>query len=100
MASEPRRARRHLKNTKTYAGITVAASILALATLFPTSAAGQRPAAAAQTYNPPRTPDGHPDLQGVWRVWNLAKYNVEPHGPSQDVPAGLGVVVDPADGMI
>ena len=62
-------------------------------------AAGQAPA-TRQTYTPPRTADGQPDLQGVWRVWNLAKYDVEPHGPSQGVPAGLGVIVDPADGMI
>jgi hypothetical protein len=36
----------------------------------------------------------------VWRVWNLAKYDVEPHAASEGVPAGGGVIVDPADGMI
>jgi hypothetical protein len=25
-----------------------------------------RPALAQSSYNPPRTPDGQPDLQGVW----------------------------------
>ena len=62
-------------------------------------AAGQAPA-ARQANVPPRTADGAPDLQGVWRVWNLAKYDVEPHGASQGVPAGPGVIVDPADGLI
>lgn len=57
-------------------------------------------AQAGQAYVPPRTADGQPDLQGVWRVWNLAKHDVEPHGASQGVPAGLGVIVDPADGLI
>jgi hypothetical protein len=51
-------------------------------------------------YVPPKTPDGQPDLQGVWRVWNLAKYDVEPHSASQGVPAGPGVIVDPPDGLI
>jgi hypothetical protein len=77
---------------RAFVAVTVFASLVAA------PAAGQRPAAGA--FNPPHMPDGHPDLQGVWRVWNLAKYNVEPHGPSEGVPAGLGVIVDPADGMI
>jgi hypothetical protein len=56
------------------------------------------PAQAA--YRPSRTSDGHPDLQGVWRVWNLAKYDLEAHGAKPGVPAGLGYVVDPSDGRI
>jgi hypothetical protein len=76
-------------------GAAVAAGLPAVAL----AQAGQAPA-ARQAYTPPRTADGQPDLQGVWRVWNLAKYDVEPHGASQGVPAGLGVIVDPADGLI
>jgi hypothetical protein len=55
-----------------------------------TSAAGlaQTPA----TYTPPRTPDGHPDLQGIWQVLNTAAWDVEDHGASLGVPAGRGVV--------
>jgi hypothetical protein len=55
---------------------------------------------APQKFAPPRTADGQPDLQGIWRVWNLARYDVEPHPASYGVPAGLGVIVDPPDGRI
>src|ERR1044071_2203550 len=41
-----------------------------------------------------------PDLQGVWRAWNLAKYDLEDHGAKPGIPAGRGFVVDPADGKI
>ena len=52
---------------------------------------------AAQTspttpYAPPRTPDGHPDLQGVWQVLNTAAWNLEDHQASFGVPAGQSVV--------
>src|SRR5580765_2624908 len=53
--------------------------------------------ATAQAPAPARRP---PDLQGVWRVWNLAKYDLEDHGAKPGVPAGRGFVVDPADGKI
>jgi len=56
--------------------------------------------AAAPAYNVPRTEAGHPNLQGIWRAWNLAKYDLEDHGAKPGVPAGRGFVVDPADGKI
>ncbi|MBI4888752.1 MAG: hypothetical protein HY824_16765 [Acidobacteria bacterium] len=51
-------------------------------------AAAQAPA----PYNPPRTRDGQPDLQGVWQVLNTAAWDVEDHGARLGVPAGHGVV--------
>src|SRR5438094_5691530 len=58
-------------------------------------------AVAAATHSIAQTPAGRqPDLQGVWRVWNLAKYDLEDHGAKPGVPAGRGFVVDPADGKI
>ena len=45
-----------------------------------------------QTYTPPRTPDGQPDLQGIWQVRNTASWNIQDHGGSYKIPAGLGVV--------
>ncbi|MCZ6828516.1 MAG: hypothetical protein O7F73_02815 [Gammaproteobacteria bacterium] len=71
---------------------------------------------AEASYQPPRTAEGHPDLNGVWQVFNSANYNLEPHSaraamamregpvvpvPAREVvalgavgavPAGLGVV--------
>jgi len=56
--------------------------------------------APAPTFKAPRTPDGQPNLMGIWQVMSTAHWNVEPHGASTGVPAGLGVIVDPPDGKI
>jgi hypothetical protein len=44
------------------------------------------------TYAPPRTPDGHPDLQGFWQVLNTAAWDIQDHHAQLGVPAGKGVV--------
>ena len=49
-------------------------------------------AAQTSTYTPPRTPDGQPDIQGIWQVLNTAAWDVEDHNATLDVPAGHGVV--------
>src|SRR5437762_11520290 len=77
----------------------------ALVVVGAVSYAGSTPVTAqaparAQAYTPPRTADGQPDLQGVWRAWNLAQYDLEDHGAKPGVPAGRGFVVDPPDGKI
>ncbi len=72
---------------------------------------------AQDTYEPPRTADGKPNLNGVWQALSRANFNLEPHAaqaamamqegpvvpvPAKEVvalgavgavPAGLGVVV-------
>ena len=40
----------------------------------------------------PRTPDNHPDLQGIWQVLNSAEYDVLDHGASLETSAGRSVV--------
>lgn len=84
-------------------GVSIAvAALAALVALFPeapVASAGQAPAARPQpprapSDTPRRTPDGQPDLQGVWRVWNLAAHDIQAHSARWGVPAGPGVVVD------
>jgi hypothetical protein len=62
---------------------------------------GQAPA-APEAYRAPRTPDGHPDLSGIWQANNTANWDLEAHvarqgpvfalGAAFSVPPGLGVV--------
>ena len=42
------------------------AIVIAVVLLAPAPVAGQSPPSAAKTWNTPRTPDGQPDLQGIW----------------------------------
>lgn len=57
--------------------------------------------ALAQTFDPPRTPEGRPDFNGVWQSGSLsAAFNVEEHGASYGTPAGPSVIVDPPGGKL
>ena len=47
---------------------------------------------AGQVFTPPRTPDGKPNLQGVWQVLNTAAWDIQDHHAQLGVPAGQGVV--------
>ena len=40
----------------------------------------------------PRTPDGRPNLNGVWQVLNTASWDIQDHQAQLDVPPGQGVV--------
>jgi hypothetical protein len=77
--------------TRRFAGVIV--GLVAISILWPTPAIGQT--SATTPYTPPRTGDGHPDLQGVWQVLNTAAWDLEDHGARLGVPAGRGVVKGP-----
>jgi hypothetical protein len=65
-----------------FIGSIIAAAIL---TLAPITARAQTPAI-------PRTPDGRPNLQGIWQVLTPAAWDIQDHSPRLGVPAGQGVV--------
>jgi len=58
--------------------------------------------AQSQAYRAPRTPDGKPNLNGIWQAMNEANWDIEGHaagpgrvtalGAADSVPPGLGVV--------
>ena len=86
------------------------ATAMAVLSLMPARAVAQAPPAAEKTWNPPRTPDGQPDMQGFWanQGRRLATYNIEAmEGASEMHTLISGVqsdpqslIVDPADGKI
>ena len=52
-------------------------------------------------FEPPRQPDGQPDLQGVWRSAAIvAAFNVEGQKAYYNEPGGASVIVDPPDGKL
>src|SRR5262249_61828410 len=46
----------------------------------------------AAAYAGARTPDGKPDLNGIWQVLGTAHWNLEAHSALEGIPAGLSVV--------
>ena len=71
---------------------TALAWVAALALLGPPILQAQTGQAAAPPYRAPRTPDGHPDLQGIWQAMNTAVWDIQDHSAQLGVPAGQGIV--------
>jgi hypothetical protein len=67
--------------------------IAAIAAFMLFRGAGQRSSRAVTSASSlPRTPDGHPNLNGVWQVLNTASWDIQDHSAQLDVPAGQGIV--------
>ena len=65
--------------------------VVALAALV--SVAGCARQEAGEGYTVPRTPDGQPDLQGIWQVLNTAVWDIQDHSAQLGAPAGQSVVI-------
>src|SRR5439155_13731529 len=63
---------------------------LAAALLIVSASNGRVAAQAARTI--PRTPEGRPNLNGIWQVRNRAAYDLRHHLSRYMMPAGLSVV--------
>jgi hypothetical protein len=59
---------------------------------------------AAKTFDPPRTPDGRPDMGGIWHFpddkLGGAYEDLEEHPSSDEDEGGPSIVVDPPDGKV
>lgn len=67
--------------------------IAAIAAFMLLRGTGQRSSSAVTSASSlPRTPDGHPNLNGVWQVLNTASWDIQDHSAQLDVPPGQGVV--------
>jgi hypothetical protein len=86
----------------------VLAAVVVVASSPPVSAAGQTQTADGKNWNPPRTSDGQPEIQGFWanQGRRLSTYNVEEAAdPMHVLLSGVqtdsaSLIVDPADGKI
>jgi hypothetical protein len=58
--------------------------------------------AAPEAYRAPRTPDGTPDLGGIWQALNTANWNIEAHAAKQGPVVALGAAfaVPPGPGVV
>jgi hypothetical protein len=57
--------------------------------------------AGAQDFTAPRNRYNQPNLEGIWQALDpAAHYDIEPHTASYLIPAGTGIIIDPADGRI
>jgi hypothetical protein len=82
------------------AWILIGAALVAGLMVSRVSSKAQAP--AAQAYRAPRTPDGKPNLNGIWQALNEANWDLEPHAAAQgtvlalgaqfSIPPGIGVV--------
>jgi hypothetical protein len=69
-----------------------AACAVLFASALVSAQAPTRRAPAASTPVVPRTPEGKPDLSGVWQVLNAAAWDIQDHNADTGTPPGQGVV--------
>jgi hypothetical protein len=69
-----------------------AMTVLGLVLAVPPSTFSQTRPTAGAPYQPERTPDGKPNLNGIWQAVNTAAWDIQDHSAQEDVPAGQGVV--------
>ena len=85
--------------TRRYSMTNVAACVVGMVCLAAAWPAAQGPLQQNQI---PRTPDGKPDLNGIWQAMNTANYDLEDHGagPSPFLLAGAIGAIPPGESVV
>ena len=90
-------------------GVSILAFVVAGGLMAPASVAGQTRAATEQRWDPPRTADGQPDIQGNWsQRSDITTYSIQNGERDRAEHVGIGgqapqlgrPIVDPPDGLI
>ena len=95
----------------------ISSFLIAIAAIFAVWSLGVTPAAGqplptppeAHTWDPPRTPDGQPDIQGIWSQQNrITTYSIQEGAVDRETHIGITgqeeatgrPIIDPPDGRI
>jgi hypothetical protein len=84
-----------MRSRLTAATIASALAIVAVVALSETPVFTQ----ARAPYRAPRTPDGKPNLNGIWQAMNAANWDVEDHSARQGPTVALGASFSVAPGL-
>jgi hypothetical protein len=79
-------------NPRRFLALMLAAAALVVLSLAAVPIAAQGQTSPAQAYKGPRTPDGKPDVNGIWQVLNTAAWDIEDHNAQEGAPGGQSVV--------
>ena len=96
--------------SRCYGSMVALAVVMGVSLLAPSLVAAQESAPAAEKrWDPPRTPDGQPDIQGYWgQRSDITTYSIQAGFEDRDEHTRIGgqnpqkgrPIIDPADGKI
>ena len=75
-----------------FRGVAVVTAVLLLSGVLAACGGPMDQPEPAVTDDVSRTPEGHPDFNGVWQAFTTASWNILDHNAQKGVPAGQGIV--------
>jgi len=87
---------------KRIGGATLVAAAAVVAAIVVGSSLSGQTQSAARPYRAPRTPDGKPNLTGIWQVMNTANWDIQAHAAKAGPVVALAAsfAVQPGPGVV